>query len=146
MGIQKSVEIAASPEKIWPFFVEPEKILKWCFTFKQFQYTSDQCSGVGTKIYIEEKAGGPLMKMNFEATEWQENKALTLQMVSGTGVKSYKQNYRLEKVEPGCQLSFMEEVELPMGWIGKLIGFLGEGMTNATLKKNNQKLKTLLEA
>jgi hypothetical protein len=40
----------------------------------------------------------------------------------------------------------MEEVELPMGFIGKIIGFLGEGMSKATLKKIQQKLKSLVEA
>ncbi len=30
MKVQRSIEIAAPPEKIWPFLVEPEKILKWC--------------------------------------------------------------------------------------------------------------------
>jgi len=27
MKVQKSIEIAASPNKIWAFFVEPEKVL-----------------------------------------------------------------------------------------------------------------------
>ena len=146
MKAEGSIVINAAPEKTWPYLVEPEKVLQWSSTYQKFEYIGDQHSGVGTKIYIEEKAGGPLMKMNFEATAWEENKALTLRMVSGSGVKSYTQNYRLEKVEQGCKISFMEEVELPMGFIGKFIGFLGEGMSRATLKKVQQKLKALVEA
>jgi hypothetical protein len=85
------------------------------------------------------------MKINFEAIEWEENKTLILRMVSGMGVKSYKQTYRLENVAQGCQLSFLEEVELPMGFIGKIIGLLGEGMSKSTIKKIQQKLKSLVE-
>ena len=32
MKVQRSIEIAAPPEKIWPFLVEPDNILKWCIT------------------------------------------------------------------------------------------------------------------
>ena len=145
MKAQGSIVINAPPEKVWPFLVEPEKVLQWSSTYKKFEYVGDQHSGVGTKFHIEEKAGGPLMKIDFETNEWEDNKTLSMRMVSGTGVKSYKQNYLLEKVEQGCKLSFMEEVELPMGFIGKFIGFLGEGMANSTLNKNNKKQKTLAE-
>jgi uncharacterized protein YndB with AHSA1/START domain len=146
MKAQGIIVINAPPEKVWPYLVEPEKVLLWSSTYKKYEYVGDQHSGVGTRIYLEEKAGGPLMKINFESIEWEENKALTLRMVSGTGVKAYKQTYRLEKLEQGCQLSFMEEVELPMGFIGKIIGLLGEGMSKATIKEIQQKLKALVEA
>ncbi|MBM4447368.1 MAG: hypothetical protein FJ023_08510 [Chloroflexi bacterium] len=65
MKVQKSIEIAAPPEKVWPFLVDPEKILKWCITFRKFEYTGKKRSEVGTAFYVEEKAGGPLMKLNF---------------------------------------------------------------------------------
>ena len=83
MRIQKSIEANVPANKVWPFFVEPEKIMQWCITFKKFEYTSDQHSGVGTPIYIEEQAGGPLMKMKFEISEWKENETVALRMVSG---------------------------------------------------------------
>jgi len=41
MRVERSVEIAAPPEKIWPFLVEPEKILEWCITFEKFEYTGE---------------------------------------------------------------------------------------------------------
>lgn len=69
MKVQRSIEIAAPPEKIWPFLVEPDKILKWCITLEKFEYTGEQRSGVGTPFYFEEKAAGGLMKLNFVVTE-----------------------------------------------------------------------------
>ena len=146
MKIQKAIEINAPPEKIWPFFVEPEKVLQWYSTFKRFEYASDQLSGVGTPIYIEEQAVGPLMKMHFEATEWEQNKKLALQMVSGSGVKSYNQAWLLEDIPFGSRFTFMEEIELPMGIIGKLIGLFAQKMSEATVNKIQLKLKTLVEA
>ena len=37
MKVQNSIEIAAPPEKVWPFLVEPGKIMKWCITFRKFE-------------------------------------------------------------------------------------------------------------
>ena len=102
MKIQKTIEINAAPEAIWPYFVEPKKVLRWYSTFRKFVYPSAQQSVAGTPIYIEEQAGGPLMKLHFEAVEWQQNEKLALQMVSGSGVKSYKQVWLLEAVPTGA--------------------------------------------
>ena len=76
MKIQRSIEIAAPPEKIWPFLVEPEKILQWCITFIKFEYTAEKRTGVGATFYLEEKAGGPLMKLNFKIIEWLKNEKI----------------------------------------------------------------------
>jgi len=146
MRVQKSIEISAPPERVWSFFVEPEKVLQWYSTLKRFEYTGDQRSGVGTPLYIEEQAGGPLMKILFEATEWKENEKLALRMVSGSGVKSYKQVWLLETTPAGSRFSFMEEIELPFGIIGKLIGLIAQRMSEATVDKMQLKLKALAEA
>ena len=78
MRIQQSVDIEAPPERIWPFFVEPEKILKWCITFQKFEYTGEQRSVVGTPLYIEEMATGPVMKLSFEVSGWVDNQRLAV--------------------------------------------------------------------
>ena len=145
MRVQKLIDINASPKSIWPFFVEPEKILQWCITFKKFEYSNDQTSGVGTPVYIEEQASGPLMKLHFNITECKENERLALHMVSGTGVKSYDQSWSLEPIQSGSRFMFMEDVELPYGVIGKLIGSILEKNSAATVDKMLAKLKTLAE-
>ena len=126
--------------------INPEKILQWCITFKKYEYISDQRSGVGTPVYIEEKAAGPLMKMHFEITEWKENEKLSLRMVSGNGVKSYEQTWSIESVPPGSRFTFMEKVELPFGFIGKLMGLIAQKSSEATVDKMLQNLKALTEA
>jgi len=146
MRIQKAIEIAAPPERIWPFFVGPERVLKWYSTLRKFEYTGDSRSGVGTPLYIEEQAMGPVMKMNFEVTEWQENEKLALHMVSGSGVKAYEQRWSLEPAASGSRFTFMEEVELPYGVLGKLLGVVAQRMSAATVDKMQATLKALVEA
>jgi len=147
MKVQRSIEIAAPPEKIWPFMVKPEKILKWCITFKKFEYTGEQRSGVGTTFYIEEKTGPmPLMKLNFTVTEWAENERLAFRKTSGTGVKGYEQGWTIKATPSGSRFTFMEEVELPFGIIGKLIGLFAQFSSRATVRKMLVILKSLAEA
>jgi hypothetical protein len=146
MIVEKSIEIFAAAEKIWPFFIEPEKVLQWCITFKKFEYTGEQHSGAGATIYIEEQAGGPLMKLHFQVIECKENKKLVLQMTSGNGVKSYQQWWHLEALPGGSRFTFKEEVVLPYGVIGKLIGLVLGGESAKTVDKMLAKLKSLAEA
>lgn len=146
MKAQESIILQAAPEKIWPYLFEPEKVLQWCLTYQKFAYAGDQHSQPGTTFYVEEKAGGPLMKITFEAIEWEPNRKLVLKMISGTGVKAYEQTLLLEKEGEGCRFTFGEVVELPMGVLGKLIGSLAEGSSRATLHKMLLKLKSLVEA
>jgi len=146
MKVQKSIEIAAPPDKIWPFLIEPEKILKWCITFLKLEYTGEQRSGVGTTFYLEEKAGGPLMKLNFRITEWVENERVAFSMISGTFVKGYEQSWTVEATPSGSRFTFMEEVKLPYGIIGKIMGLFGQRGSEATVGKMLPKLKSLAEA
>jgi uncharacterized protein YndB with AHSA1/START domain len=146
MKVQKSIEIAVPPDKIWPFLIEPEKILKWCITFLKFEYTGDQRSGVGTTFYLEEKAGGPLMKLTFMITEWVENKRVAFSMTSGTFVKGYEQSWTVEAISSGSRFTFMEEVKMPYGIIGKIMGLFAQRGSEATVGKMLPKLKSLAEA
>jgi uncharacterized protein YndB with AHSA1/START domain len=146
MRVQKAIEVTVPANRVWPYFVEPEMVLQWCITFKKFEYTSNQRSGVGTPIYIEEQASGQLMKMNFEVTEWKENEKVALRMISGGSLKSYEQSWSLEPTTLGSKVTFMEDIELPYGVIGKLLGLILEGMSTSTADKMLAKLKSLVEA
>ncbi|MBE0415634.1 MAG: SRPBCC family protein [Dehalococcoidia bacterium] len=146
MRVERSIEIAAPPEKIWPFLVEPEKILKWCITLEKFEYTSALRRGAGTPFYFEEKAAGRLMKLNFAVTEWVENERLAFRMTSGNLVKGYEQRWTVEATPSGSRFTFMEEIELPYGIIGKIMGLFSQRGSEATVEKMLANLKSLAEA
>ena len=146
MRVQRSIEIAAPPEKIWPFLVEPEKILTWCITLQEFKYTGEQRSGVGTPFYFEEKSALGLMKLNFAVTEWVENERIAFSMTSGNMLKSYEEGWTVEATPSGSRFTFMEQFELPYGIIGRIILLFGQRISQATVGKMLVKLKSLAEA
>ena len=146
MRVQRSIEIAAPPEKIWPFLVEPEKILKWFTLLQKFEYTGEQRSGVGTPFYYEEKSGPQLMKLNYMVTEWVENERLAFIMTSGP-LKKDDQIWSIESTPSGNKFTLTEDVEMPWEIIGKIMVALFAGrMIGKNLEEILAKLKSLAEA
>ena len=146
MKVQRSIDIAAAPEKVWPFLVEPEKILKWFNLLKKFEYTGEKRSGAGTTFYYEEKSSGQLMKLNYKVTEWEENKKLAFGVTSGS-LKKDDQVWSIEVIPTGSRFTMFEDLAMPMGIIGKIIGALfGEKMIGKNMEKILANLKRLAEA
>ena len=146
MKVTGSIEIETTPDKIWPFLVEPEKILKWCITLQKFEYTGEQHGGVGTPFYFEEKIPGRLLKINFEVKEWVENERIIFSMTSGDFAKGYEQKWIVEATPSGSRFTFTEDFELPYGIIGKILGVFGRFGSQANVSKMLTRLKSLAEA
>ena len=145
MKVEKSIQISATPEKIWPFLVQPEKVVTWFDSFKKCEYTSEKHSGIGTGYYVEEKVPGPLRKINFKVVNWDENKRLTLKMASGKNVSSYEIRWSLEEAPPTTTFHFVEDVGMPFGIVGKILGKIGQGTADKMVESMLIKLKKLSE-
>ena len=119
--------------------------MQWLITFKKYEYIGEQKGGVGTPIYIEGKAAGPLMKIDFEITEWEENERIRLQMTSKDPVRFYEQLWTLTPIDTGTKFTFYEEIIFPLGVIGKLIGLVGQGSSYRTVTEMQTNLKNWLK-
>ena len=146
MRVEGSIEIAAPPEKIWPFMSEPDKIRQWYTTLDKFEFTGEQHSGVGAPFYCEERAGGRLMKLHFKVTEWVENERVAFSMTSGDLVKKYDQKWTVAATESGSRFTLSEDVGLPYWIIGKIIGLFARRESEKTIKEILANLKSLAEA
>ncbi len=146
MKIHRSIEIAAKAEKIWPFLVEPERILEWCIPIKTIRHTSEQRDGIGTLFYFEERAIGRLMKLNFIVTEWIVNERVAFKMTSGNVVKGYEQRYTIVASSSGSRLTCAEDIKLPYGILGKIAGLFRRSISEAHLEHMLAKLKNVVEA
>ena len=146
MRVQMSIDIAAPPEKVWPYLIEPEKTKQWFTHLKIFEYTSEQHEGVGATFYWEEEARGRIYKLHFITTEWEPNRVFSYELTSGDFFKSYKETWALERTKDGCRFSFDDRIEFPYGPIGKIIGFFGKKSSTESGKEVLAKLKELVEA
>ena len=146
MRIQKSIETAASPQRVWPLLVEPEEILKWFTLLEKFEYTSDQRRGAGATFHYEEKSGRRLMKLDYRVTDWVENERFAFTLVSGPLPKD-DQVWSIAVVPAGSKVTLEEDVELSGGVFGKLLLALLVGrMIGKHLGEMLANLKRLAEA
>ena len=145
MRLQRSINIAATPEKVWPFLVEPEKIMKWFTLLRKFEYTGNKQSGVGAALHYEEKSGPQLMKLNYVVTEWVDNKRLVFVLTSGP-LKKDDQIWSLEVIASGSRLIMTEDFEIARGVIGRILNSLLAGMIGKNIEKILSNLKRLIEA
>ena len=146
MEVTRSIDIAMPPQKIWPFMSESTKILEWYIPLQKFEYTSEQHSDVDAPFYFEEKTTGGLIKLDCVVTEWKENEHFAFKMISGNMMKSYEERWTVEVTPLGSHFTFMEQGELGLGIIGKIIGPLAARGSAATIDKMLVKLKSLAEA
>jgi uncharacterized protein YndB with AHSA1/START domain len=145
MDVHRSIDIAATPEHVWPFLVDPDNVMHWYTTLHEFRYV-DERRGPGAHVHIEERAVGPMLKIDFEAAEWVDNRLLAFHMMSGSGVKAYDQRWSLEPLASGCRFTFDEHVELPFGALGKLLGAAARRTSEAHVTQMLAALKGLAEA
>ncbi|MBW2357061.1 MAG: hypothetical protein JRF23_09955 [Deltaproteobacteria bacterium] len=110
------------------------------------QYAGEQRSGVGTRYYVEEKVPGPLRKIYFEAAVWDENAVLNLRMTSGENVSSYEIHWKLAAHGTGTTFHFVENIGMPFGILGRLLGVLGQRTAEKMVETMLRRLKTLCEA
>jgi uncharacterized protein YndB with AHSA1/START domain len=120
MRVERSLEIAASPQRVWPLLVEPQQILKWFTLLKSFEYTSEPPRGVGTTFHYEEKSGGRLMKLDYRVTGWVENERLAFSVVSGP-LRKDDQVWSIAAVPGGSKVTLWEDVALPGGKLGDVV-------------------------
>ena len=145
MKLQKSIDIAMTPEKVWPFLVEPGKIMKWFTMLKKFEYTGNKYGGPGTTFYYEEKSGPQLMKLNYVVTEWVEPKRLVFVLTSGP-LKKDDQVWNLEAIPLGTRFTMAEDFAIAGGVAGRILNFLLAGMIGRSIENIQLKLKRLVEA
>ncbi len=121
--VERAIEIAAPPEKVWQFITEPEKLLQWG-NLKQFEFMSEQRDSVGTPFYVvAEESGGRLRKVDCIVTGWAENDRFAFRGTA-RGIKRLDSEYLVKANESGSKLTITEDVTLPWGIIGKIIGWL----------------------
>ncbi len=146
MKVQKSIDIMVPGEKIWPLLVEPDKIVKWYDTMKNFKYTGEQRNGAGMPFYFEEPSPMGTMKIYFITTDWVENSKIAFKMTSGNALKAYEQIWSITALPSGSRFTFTENVRLPYGILGKIMGFFGRFSSISSVKKILIKLKAAAEA
>jgi len=142
--MEKSIEIKASPEKVWEMLAL-DRLPEWMdeMEMKSGKYTSEVRTPkdkyrVGASAHITEKR----WEYDLEITESLENEKIT---VRSKGKYTYTITYILKPVDEGTKLTCVGDFEMPWGILGKALGGLARSAGEKQVEKALGKLKSILE-
>ena len=135
-NIKVSIEIDATPEKVWQIVEPIERHVDWMHDAVAIRFTSDQKRGVGTAFLCDTKVGPIRLTDKMEITEWVPGKAMGVKhigIVTGTGV------FTLEPLNNGARTLFKWEEKLVFPWFlgGPLGAFIGGKVVLRQIWKRN---------
>ena len=115
--IERSIEIKASPEKVWPLLLW-DRCTEYNPTIKSVKLTSEK-RGVGQTAHVVGAGDGQKFEYDIEVTEHVENEKCAWRTTSGdwTAVGSNI----LKPTEAGTELTMIIDYQLPYSFLGKII-------------------------
>jgi uncharacterized protein YndB with AHSA1/START domain len=144
MKVERSIEIGALPEKVWPLISERDNIVRWHPNAERFDFVGEQHSGVGAVFYMVGNPGRQIMRSLCEITEWRENEKMTFRQIMGMG--QFESAYTIEATGTGSRLIIAWDYVLPFWVIGMVMGLLTRKMWVEMSDQMLRNIKGLAEA
>ena len=145
--MEKSIEIKASPEKVWELLAW-DRVQEWDEGYrknlKSMEYTSKVSTledkyRVGTTAHVTLKQE----ESDLEITESIKNEKITFQS------KGKRMNaiikYLLELVEEGTKFTYIVDYEIPLGILGRALSRMLKGSGERDIEKSLENLKSVVE-
>ena len=141
----KSIEIEASPEKVFTFVNDIEKMNKIGKGFFEGEYISKGPVGVGTTIHFVGKAGGSQAEYDMEYTEFEKNKKMISHSIRASKL-DLKTWWTLEPTAKGTKVTHGGDYKLPYSILGKILDKLWTRRNmEKTIEKILEEMKKALE-
>jgi carbon monoxide dehydrogenase subunit G len=143
--LTKSVEIEASPEKVFTFANDLKKMNDAMKGWAEGESTSEAV-GVGTKMHYVGVAGGSTAEWDMEVTEFVKNKKVAMRTIGASKFKMTN-SWTLEPTAKGTKCTFSMEYEVPYSILGKLVDKLKVSKDmEKSMNKMLENMKKALEA
>jgi uncharacterized membrane protein len=144
--LTKSIEIEASPEKVFTFINDTKKMNEINKGNLEMEPTSKGPVGVGSTSHWVATAGGNQQEWDMEITEFVKDKKMAMRTIGASKFK-VTGSFALEPTAKGTKFTYSMDYELPYSVLGKLVDKLKVGKE---MEKNMgammEKAKKALEA
>jgi carbon monoxide dehydrogenase subunit G len=148
LQFQSTLEIAAPPERVFEALTDHGVIRQWMPNLVKFESLTPQTSGVGSQWRETRKMFGHEAAEVFEVTGFERPRQISLfcdgrKGTSGKG--EYRFDYRLEPNGSGTRVTIDSAIDMPGGWLTKLMGRLMSGMFKKMCMKDMMAMKAFVE-
>jgi uncharacterized membrane protein len=141
--VERSIEINASPEKIWPF-AKFDKLPEWYYPMKKVEWKTAEKNTVGSIARVTGDLAGMKVEWDAEITESVENRVGAYRSISGN-VTSFGST-TLNPAKTGTQVTVAVDYQLPYSVLGKMLDKLKfHRAFEKSFETSLKKLKELVE-
>jgi carbon monoxide dehydrogenase subunit G len=143
--LTNSIEIEASPEKVWAFITDMKKMNEAMKGWAEGENTS-KIVGVGATTHYIGVAGGTQAEWDMEVTEFVKDKKMAMHTIGASKFKMTG-SWNLEPTAKGTKLTYGMEYEVPYSFVGKIVDKLkvSKDMEKSSVKML-ENMKKALEA
>jgi len=147
MRVAAQIDIAAPPEAVWEFVVDPERYLHFMHGITRWEVCGDTPSGLGARYRMLMRVGSAEVGGMVEVTEYAEPRDMAWTSVTGVDQRG---RWRLRERGTGHAPRTHVEFRLSYGVAGAgLLGWLSERLSapqvSANLRRTLQQLKRTVE-
>ena len=144
MKVERSIEIAASPDAVYEVVMDPARLKEWVTVHKELLHAPDGVLEEGDELAQKLKVAGQGFKVKWTVAKAHRPRDVEWEGRGPMGTKA-RVSYDLEPRGEGTCFNYVNEYELPGGALGKL----GAKAVSRTAAKEADrtlvKLKGLLE-
>jgi uncharacterized protein YndB with AHSA1/START domain len=146
MGIIVSIEIDATPARVWEVVEPVERHIDWMHDAVAIRFTSEQTRGTGTEFLCDTKVGPIKLVDRMEITEWVPGEVMG---VRHTGLVTGVGRFTLEPIDLGRRTRFTWAEDLTFPWwmggpVGAWVG--GKVALGPIWRRNLKNLRRLVES
>lgn len=137
-----SVDIAAPLERVWAEAADLPSHVEWMADAESIEFSTEQRSGVGTRMRVATSVG-PLRTVDLmEVTEWVEGQSIGVRhqgVVTGTG------RFTLAPVAGATRFTWSEELAFPWYLGGQVTAIVASPVLGWVWRRNLAGLKRRIE-
>jgi uncharacterized membrane protein len=141
--IEKSIEIKASPEKVFSTTKELERMPEWMSTMKSCKITSKKRYGKGVTAHCVMQQMDRTMEYDIEITEYNENEKASWHCDEPMRIDG---SMTLKPTDSKTKVTMVMDYELPYSILGQIIDKLKmSGQMEKSMEESLKTLKKMLE-
>jgi carbon monoxide dehydrogenase subunit G len=142
--IQRTVEIAAPPERVYEVVMDPGRLEDWVTIHHHLEDAPNGPLRQGSKLTQCLKLAGTKFKVRWTVVE-NERCARVVWEGRGPVASHARVVYEFEENGAGTTFSYVNEYDLPGGALGRMAGRAVSRVTQKELEGSLQRLKQLVE-
>lgn len=144
MKVERSIEIAASPEAVYDVVMDPRCLGDWVTVHEELVHAPDGVLEEGDELAQRLKVAGQGFKVSWTVVKADRGRDVEWEGRGPMGTKA-RVSYDLEPRNDGTCFNYVNEYELPGGPLGKLGAKAFERTAGKEADRTLERLKGLLE-